>query len=204
MVSCIFTCTDDLDAEFPAVAARDLGLDGVPLLCTREIDVPGRAAAGDPGAAPLLRRARTPSPARLPARGAQRCARPRRAPSDGLEFNRPRCADDPGLPGRRHLRLRRRARSKLASNESPFPPHPAGGRGGRGASCATLNRYPDPDKAALRRRARRPLRRAAGARSRSATAPARSCSPPPRRCSSPAPRSSTPGPRSRCTRTWRR
>ena len=41
MVSCIFTCTDDLDAEFPAVAARDLGLDSVPLLCTREINVPG-------------------------------------------------------------------------------------------------------------------------------------------------------------------
>ncbi len=41
MVSCIFTCTDDLDAEFPAVAARNLGLDTVPLLCTREIDVPG-------------------------------------------------------------------------------------------------------------------------------------------------------------------
>src|ERR671929_2435067 len=41
MVSCIFTCTDDLDAEFPAVAARRLGLNGVPLLCAREIDVPG-------------------------------------------------------------------------------------------------------------------------------------------------------------------
>jgi chorismate mutase len=41
MVSCIFTCTDDLDAEFPAVAARRLGLSAVPLLCTREIDVPG-------------------------------------------------------------------------------------------------------------------------------------------------------------------
>jgi chorismate mutase len=41
MVSCIFSCTADLDAEFPAVAARDLGLDRVPLLCTREIDVPG-------------------------------------------------------------------------------------------------------------------------------------------------------------------
>jgi chorismate mutase len=40
-VSVIFTCTDDLDAEFPAVAARDLGLDQVPLLCNREIDVPG-------------------------------------------------------------------------------------------------------------------------------------------------------------------
>jgi chorismate mutase len=41
MVSCIFTCTNDLDAEFPAVAARRLGLSGVPLLCAREIDVPG-------------------------------------------------------------------------------------------------------------------------------------------------------------------
>ena len=41
MVSCIFTCTDDLDAEFPAVAARNLGLSDVPLLCTREIAVPG-------------------------------------------------------------------------------------------------------------------------------------------------------------------
>ena len=41
MVSCIFTCTNDLDAEFPAVAARNLGLSSVPLLCAREIDVPG-------------------------------------------------------------------------------------------------------------------------------------------------------------------
>ena len=41
MVSCIFTCTTDLDAEFPAVAARDMGLSAVPLLCAHEIDVPG-------------------------------------------------------------------------------------------------------------------------------------------------------------------
>ena len=41
MVSCIFTSTPDLDAEFPAVAARRLGLDSVPLICAREIDVPG-------------------------------------------------------------------------------------------------------------------------------------------------------------------
>jgi chorismate mutase len=44
LVSCIFTCTSDLDAEFPAVAARRLGLDSVPLLCAREIDVPGALA----------------------------------------------------------------------------------------------------------------------------------------------------------------
>lgn len=41
MVSCLFTTTDDLDAEFPAVAARDLGLTAVPLMCCREIPVPG-------------------------------------------------------------------------------------------------------------------------------------------------------------------
>jgi chorismate mutase len=41
MVSCIFTLTDDLDAEFPAVAARRLGLERVPLLCAREVSVPG-------------------------------------------------------------------------------------------------------------------------------------------------------------------
>jgi chorismate mutase len=41
MVSCIFTLTDDLDAEFPAVAARRLGLSRVPLLCAREVPVPG-------------------------------------------------------------------------------------------------------------------------------------------------------------------
>ena len=41
MVSCIFTLTDDLDAQFPAVAARKLGLDRVPLLCAREVPVPG-------------------------------------------------------------------------------------------------------------------------------------------------------------------
>jgi chorismate mutase len=40
MVSCIFTSTHDLNAEFPAVAARKLGLNSVPLLCAQEIDVP--------------------------------------------------------------------------------------------------------------------------------------------------------------------
>jgi chorismate mutase len=41
MVSCMFTTTQDLNAEFPAVAARNLGLESVPLICAREIDVPG-------------------------------------------------------------------------------------------------------------------------------------------------------------------
>jgi chorismate mutase len=41
VVSCIFTLTEDLDAQFPAVAARNLGFDRVPLLCAREVPVPG-------------------------------------------------------------------------------------------------------------------------------------------------------------------
>ena len=41
VVSCIFTLTADLDAEFPAVAARALGFDRVPLLCAQEVEVPG-------------------------------------------------------------------------------------------------------------------------------------------------------------------
>jgi chorismate mutase len=41
MISAIFTTTEDLDAEFPAVAARQIGLNEVPLMCAREIPVPG-------------------------------------------------------------------------------------------------------------------------------------------------------------------
>ena len=36
-----FTVTQDLDAEFPAFAARELGWTEVPLMCGREIPVPG-------------------------------------------------------------------------------------------------------------------------------------------------------------------
>lgn len=43
-VDCIFTTTSDLNAEFPALAARRIGFERVPLLCTREIDVPGSLA----------------------------------------------------------------------------------------------------------------------------------------------------------------
>lgn len=41
VVSCLFTLTNDLDAAFPAQAARRLGYDRVPLMCAREIPVPG-------------------------------------------------------------------------------------------------------------------------------------------------------------------
>ncbi len=36
-----FTVTPDLDAEFPALAAREIGWTDVPLICSREIPVPG-------------------------------------------------------------------------------------------------------------------------------------------------------------------
>ncbi|MDQ3660836.1 MAG: chorismate mutase [Actinomycetota bacterium] len=41
LVSLIFTATPDLVSEFPAVAARRLGLAGVALMCAAEIPVPG-------------------------------------------------------------------------------------------------------------------------------------------------------------------
>ncbi len=41
IASAVFSVTDDLDAEFPAVAARKIGWIYTPLFCTREIPVPG-------------------------------------------------------------------------------------------------------------------------------------------------------------------
>jgi len=41
IASVFFTVTADLNAEFPAYATRDTGWEMVPLLCAREIDVPG-------------------------------------------------------------------------------------------------------------------------------------------------------------------
>jgi len=41
LISIVFTATPDLTAEFPAYAARQMGLTDVPLLCTTEIAVPG-------------------------------------------------------------------------------------------------------------------------------------------------------------------
>jgi len=41
IISILFTATPDLTAEFPAYAARTMGITDVPLLCATEIDVPG-------------------------------------------------------------------------------------------------------------------------------------------------------------------
>jgi chorismate mutase len=40
VISVLFTATPDLNAEFPALAARKLGFHEVPLICASEIDVP--------------------------------------------------------------------------------------------------------------------------------------------------------------------
>lgn len=44
VASAVFTVTKDLNAEFPALAARQIGWQDVPLLCGYEIDVPGSLA----------------------------------------------------------------------------------------------------------------------------------------------------------------
>ena len=41
IASAIFTTTPDIDAEFPALAARQLGWLEVPLICSHEMTVPG-------------------------------------------------------------------------------------------------------------------------------------------------------------------
>jgi chorismate mutase len=41
LISVVFTATPDLRSEFPAYAARQMGITDVPLLCAGEIDVPG-------------------------------------------------------------------------------------------------------------------------------------------------------------------
>ena len=41
LISILFTVTEDLSATFPATAARTVGLGDVPLICAREIPVPG-------------------------------------------------------------------------------------------------------------------------------------------------------------------
>lgn len=41
LISVIFTATPDIHANFPAAAARLIGLGEVPLICAQEIDVAG-------------------------------------------------------------------------------------------------------------------------------------------------------------------
>lgn len=41
LISIVFTATEDIRSEFPAAAARKIGLKEVPLLCARELSVEG-------------------------------------------------------------------------------------------------------------------------------------------------------------------
>ncbi|MHB8185554.1 MAG: chorismate mutase [Dermatophilaceae bacterium] len=41
VISIMFTATPDVRSEFPAVAARELGLGDVPLMCAQELDIAG-------------------------------------------------------------------------------------------------------------------------------------------------------------------
>jgi chorismate mutase (EC 5.4.99.5) len=41
IVSALFTVSSDLNADFPASSAREIGWEKVPLLCATEIPVPG-------------------------------------------------------------------------------------------------------------------------------------------------------------------
>ena len=76
VVSCIFTATNDLDAEFPAVAARALGFERVPLLCAREIPVPRAMPRVIRVLIHYHARGRPRAQARLPRRGRRAARRP--------------------------------------------------------------------------------------------------------------------------------
>lgn len=41
LISIVFTATPDVTSEFPAYAARRMGMTDVPLMCARELDVAG-------------------------------------------------------------------------------------------------------------------------------------------------------------------
>ena len=41
LISIVFTATPDIRTEFPAAAARQIGISDVPLLCARELNVDG-------------------------------------------------------------------------------------------------------------------------------------------------------------------
>ncbi len=60
IVSIVLTTTPDLTATYPAEAARELGMNFVPLLCASEIAVPGRL----PRCVRVLMHVNTDTPAR--------------------------------------------------------------------------------------------------------------------------------------------
>ena len=118
--------------SFPAVAARELGLSRVPLLCTREVPVPGIAAARGAHAAALLRRGGPRAQARLP-RTRRACSGPTSIPPSSLETMSLEFAEKtrriPVYPVAAGYSLGTDV-AMLASNEVGLRPAGAGGRGG--------------------------------------------------------------------------
>ena len=182
VVSCIFTATNDLNAEFPAVAARALGFDErAAAVRPRDRRAP-LDAARDQGADPLPRRGGPRAQARLPGRGERAARRPAgRAVGAAVRRacgSRRRSAGT----GARGTIGAWRSSSQSASGASPHIRWPAATPTRRrscgwratsrpirrcrrcarrsSAPAATLNRYPDPSNSLLRAAPQRPLRSA--------------------------------------------
>ena len=161
LVTCIFTLTEDLDAEFPAVAAREHGAQRRAAAVRARGARAGRAAAHHPRADPLLRRAPTTSPststsARPPRSGSTSPARSRLG-SDGARVRRQGPAH-PGLPRRRRLRVGGAGRQARLQRE-PVPADP-GGRRGRDAGARRAQPLSRPHQLGAAHAAVGPLRRA--------------------------------------------
>lgn len=133
IASMIFSVSEDLNAAFPAEAARELGLHQVPLLCTREINVPGSL----PRCIRVLMHVNTDLPQEAIHHvylGEAQALRPdltASAGQAGRQSPRPRSATDaiePYVPGMSIERVREQFGLndiiKLASNENPLGPSP--------------------------------------------------------------------------------
>ena len=155
-----FTATEDLTAAFPAAAARRLGLDAVPTICSREIPVPGSLPrcirvlvqvhserALDQIQHVYLGEAVSLRPDRAGVEPESTPAGPQLRP----EAERIR----PYVPGRSLEEVRRELRLehvvKLASNENPLGPSPKALEAlSRPGFLENLHRYPDASFRALR------------------------------------------------------
>lgn len=152
IASIIFSVSEDLNAAFPAEAARELGLHKVPLLCTREIDVPGSL----PRCIRVLMHINTHLPQEAIHHvylGEAQVLRPDlpHAPAavDKREKPRPRAAIDaiePYVPGMSIEQVREQFGLKdiikLASNENPLGPSPQA-LAAMQSAMADLHTYPD-------------------------------------------------------------
>ncbi len=147
VVSCIFTLTDDLDAEFPAVAARNIGFSARP----------AAVRARDPGPGSLPRVIRIMMHYYAPDDHEPRHIYLGEAANLRLDLEGARSSADrvrrarrppAGLPGRGRLLAARRRRDARLQRVALA----AGARGarGRGEGGRLGQRYPDPSNSALR------------------------------------------------------